>query len=173
MASNPKLTVLHEQFRGKVFELDKEVMSAGRKDGVDICIKEGSLSSHHCDFIRRADGGYTIRDNNSTNGTRVNNEPVTERELKASDVVQLGVVEMLYDAPTASNSADLGRTHTIALDGLSSNSRTVKQLSNLSPFEEKNRQAAQRTNKIMKGVIALLGVVVLVMLAWVIISMLK
>lgn len=171
MAGNPKLTVLHEQFRGKVFELDKEVMSAGRKEGTDICIKDPSLSSHHCDFIRNEKGNYVIRDNNSTNGTRVNNEPVFERELKGSDIVQLGGVEMLYDAPVSKSSADLGRTHTIALDNLNNNPSTIRALSNLSPFAEQEQKKMAMANKMMKVIIALLALGVVCILLYVILKM--
>ncbi len=166
MAGNPKLTVLHEKFRGKVFVLDKDVMSAGRKDGVDICIKEPSLSSHHCDFIRNEKGNYIIRDNNSTNGTRVNNETVFERELKGSDIIQLGGVEILYDAPSSNTAADLGRTHTIALDNLAGSTKTVKELSNLSPFAESERKQMARTNRIMVIIIGFLALAVLALLAY-------
>lgn len=172
MAGNPKLTVLHEKFRGKVFVLDKDVMSAGRKDGVDICIKEASLSSHHCDFIRNEKGNYVIRDNNSTNGTKVNNEPVFERELRGSDIIQLGGVEILYDAPLSNSSADLGRTHTIALDNLAGSAKTVKQLSNLSPFAETERKKMAMTNHIMVLIIAILGLAVLALLAYLLLKIL-
>ena len=35
MADYPKLTVLFEKLRGKTFELNKEQMSSGRRDGND------------------------------------------------------------------------------------------------------------------------------------------
>ncbi|MEG1980327.1 MAG: FHA domain-containing protein, partial [Victivallaceae bacterium] len=74
MAGNPKLIILSERLRGKSFELNKDVMSAGRSEQRDICIKDTTLSSHHCDFIKQGDK-YILHDNNSTNGTRVNNNP--------------------------------------------------------------------------------------------------
>ena len=36
MGKNPKLTILFEKMRGRVFELDKDVLSAGRKDGATV-----------------------------------------------------------------------------------------------------------------------------------------
>ena len=38
MADHPKLTVLYEKLRGKTFEIDKDQMSIGRRDGMDIHI---------------------------------------------------------------------------------------------------------------------------------------
>ena len=96
MAGTPKLIVLSEKLRGKTFELTKDVQSAGRTEDKDICIKDPTISSHHCDFVK-TEKSYILRDNQSTNGTRVNNVPITEQELKNSDILQLGGVEILYD----------------------------------------------------------------------------
>ena len=59
MADHPKLTVLFEKLRGKTFEIDKDQMSIGRRDGMDICIKDSSLSGHHADIIRAEQNGKT------------------------------------------------------------------------------------------------------------------
>ncbi len=53
MSETPKLIVLSEQFRGKVFELTKDLHTAGRVDARDICIKDPSISSYHADFIKK------------------------------------------------------------------------------------------------------------------------
>lgn len=161
MANNPKLTVLFEKMRGKVFELDKPQLSAGRKEGVDICIKDSTLSSYHCDFIRTDSGTYILRDNDSTNGTRVNNIPIKEQELKNSDIIQLGAVEMLYDSKDDSATTTVSRTHTIDLSSAEMNLSTVKDLSNFSPFaaEEMKRQA--KMQKIMLGILILFGVILI------------
>ncbi len=162
MADNPKLTVLFEKLRGKTFELDKETMSCGRKDGMDICIKDGSLSSHHCDFIRTADGTYILRDNDSTNGTRVNNVAITEQELKNSDIIQLGAVEVLYDCPAQAGESSVGtRTHTIEIDETKSNLSTVRGLVNFSPFAEKQGRKQVRTHRILVVSLVLLGLIVI------------
>ena len=102
MADNPKLTVLFEKLRGKTFEIDKDEMSIGRRDSNDICIKDSSLSGHHADIFRREVDGktvYVLRDNDSTNGTRINNVAVTgEQTLKNSDLILFGGVEVLFDS---------------------------------------------------------------------------
>ena len=109
MAGIPKLIVLSEKMRGKSFELTEPVMSAGRNEQQDICIKDSTLSSHHCDFIK-TETSYMVRDNDSTNGTRVNNVPVTEQELKNFDVIQLGGIEILYDADDGTDNDNM-RSH--------------------------------------------------------------
>lgn len=97
MAGTPKLIVLSSQLRGQQFELTNDFYTVGRSEDRDICIKDGSLSSHHCDIIRQGET-FLIRDNNSTNGTRINNVPITEQELMNSDIVQIGGIEVLFDA---------------------------------------------------------------------------
>ena len=47
MSGSPKFTVLHEKHRGKTFDLDKDVITIGRRDEMDICIKDPSMSGHH------------------------------------------------------------------------------------------------------------------------------
>ena len=172
MAENPKLTVLHEKLRGKTFVLDKEQMSAGRRDSMDICIKDASLSGHHCDFIRTESGSYILRDNDSTNGTRINNMPITEQELKNSDIIQLGGVEILYDSSKggdqeSSTGSFGGRTHTISLDASSSNLSTTREVINYSPFAGRDQKKQKRNNLIMVSALAVLGVALAGVLAWV------
>ena len=74
MSNTPKLTVLFEKLRGKTFEIDKDVITIGRKDENDICLKDGSVSGHHADIfkVENEDGSvsYVLRDNGSSNGTR-------------------------------------------------------------------------------------------------------
>jgi pSer/pThr/pTyr-binding forkhead associated (FHA) protein len=161
MANNPKLTILFEKMRGLVFELDKDQMTAGRKDDMDICIKESSLSSYHCDFIRLEDGSYLLRDNNSTNGTRINNEPITEKVLKNSDIIQLGSVEMLYDSNDHASSGSISRTHTIDLDSTEMNMAGVRELSNLSPFAQAQRAKQKKINMMIRSALIFAGVILL------------
>ena len=172
MAENPKLTVLHEKLRGKTFVLDKEQMSAGRRDSMDICIKDASLSGHHCDFIRTESGSYILKDNDSTNGTRINNMPITEQELKNSDIIQLGGVEILYDSSRGGDQDSTtggfgGRTHTISLDDVSSNLSTTREVINYSPFAGRDQKKQKRNNLIMVSALAVLGLALLGVIAWV------
>ena len=166
MADNPKLTVLFEKLRGKTFELNKESMSVGRRDGMDICIKDPSLSGYHADFIRSERDGkvvYTLRDHDSTNGTRINNVPITEQELKNSDIILFGAVEVLYDSNNGDDSG-ISQTHTIDLSSIDSKSATVPTLSNLNPFALQEQEKQAKTQKmIIYGMVGV-GIVVVVLL---------
>ena len=112
MAGTPKLIVLSSQFRGKQFELTNDFYTVGRSDERDICIKDSSLSSHHCDIIRSGET-FIVRDNNSTNGTRINNVPISEQELMNSDIIQFGGVEVLFDADNKEGSRSTTTQRTV------------------------------------------------------------
>ena len=167
MAKTPKFTVLHEQHRGKTFELEKDVISIGRRDGMDICIKDPSMSGHHADLIKteREDGKivYVLRDNNSSNGTRINNIPIEEQELNSSDLILFGMVEVLYDGDDDGSANSFApTTHTIDLSSIDSNMSTVPNVGSLNPFAEAE---AKRHTFVTRLFIAALIVMALAVLA--------
>ena len=164
MAKNPKLTVLYEKLRGQSFEIDRETMSIGRRNTSDICLADGSVSGHHADIIRSVQNGevcYILRDNDSTNGTRINNEPVTEKVLKNSDLIAFGNVEVLFDG--GSERDDNQNTHTIDLGSTALNTATTQTLTNFNPLAETEKKKNALVGIATKVAIALLGVVVAVL----------
>ena len=161
--SNPKFTVLFEKLRGKTFEINRDAMSIGRRDSMDICIKDSTLSGHHADIIRSERDGktvYILRDNDSTNGTKVNNVPITEHELKNSDLILFGAVEVLFDGSGESEGATTFQP-TVTLDlSLDSGVSTAPCLSNLNPLAEQEEKKRELTHKVMVGVAAIAGLAV-------------
>ncbi|MBE6377359.1 MAG: FHA domain-containing protein [Lentisphaerae bacterium] len=175
MEKNPKFTVLYEKLRGKSFEIDQEVMSIGRKDSADITIPDGSVSSHHADIIRSVQDGkvcFILRDNDSTNGTKVNNEPITERVLKNSDLITFGHVEVLFDG-VSGDAEDQHITHTIDLGNTVTNTATTQTLSNFSARMMQEKKKNEQTNMLMKIIIAACGIMVLAFVFMTIIKMFK
>ncbi len=158
MADSPKFTVLHESMRGKSFDLNKDVMSIGRREGMDICIPDASLSGHHADLIRGEKNGkitYTLRDNDSTNGTKINGSPVTEQELKNSDVITLGAVEILFEGE--SDRAITRTTHTIDISNIERNiSQPAGKLNPLDDQEAAHEKMLHNTTMII-GVVLGIG----------------
>ena len=153
MAGTPKFTVLHEKFRGKTFTIDQETMSIGRREGVDIHLSDSSLSGHHADIIRAERDGkfvYILRDNDSTNGTRINNIQITEQELKNNDLILFGGIEVLFDGDSDSASNSFSQnTHTIDLSSIDTSMSTVHNMSSLNPFAEKEAKKHSFMNKLM------------------------
>lgn len=165
MAANPKLIVLSEKLRGKSFELDKELVTVGRTDKSDICIKDATISTSHCDFTLDGEN-YILHDRGSTNGTRVNNVPVPEegQVLKNSDILQFGAVEIFFDSNDGT-STSITRTHTgIDLDSTEVGLSTVKNLGNFSPYEKGGKSGMSQ--KVMLSLVFLLIVAIIVLIGY-------
>lgn len=94
-----KLVVLTEGYTGTVHELKSERTTVGRMDDNNVAIPESSISGHHCEILLR-DGKVTVKDLNSTNGTFINDKPVTESPLLPGQLLRLGKVEMKLDDGT-------------------------------------------------------------------------
>ena len=72
-------------------ELDKPVITIGREVDNDISILTGGVSRYHARFACGADGKWTVYDQKSTNGVKVNNELVAGKQLlEEGDVISLG-----------------------------------------------------------------------------------
>lgn len=162
MAGFPKITILSEQLRGKTFELNKDLHTVGRIEERDICIMDPTISTYHCSFIKNGNT-YLLKDNNSTNGTRVNNVPITEQELQNSDIIQMGDVEMLYDCDDKTSQAETRTQTGIDLNKNMSSSSTIKKMDAVSPFSKSAASASNR--KAQRLILVVLGLLVLVILA--------
>ena len=172
MEKNPKFTVLYEKLRGKSFEINRDAMSIGRKDSCDIQLADGSVSGHHADILRvQRDGEvtYLLRDNDSTNGTKVNNEPITEKVLKNSDLICFGHVEVLFDGASAQDE-DTHYTHTIDIGNTVSNTTTTQGIGSFNARIMDEKKKSAKSNLIIQIVI---GAIALVVLAVVTLTILK
>lgn len=61
----------------------------GRADSCDITIQNGLVSRHHIEFFQTSQG-WSLRDLDSTNGSFVNGERISEIELTDNGLVALG-----------------------------------------------------------------------------------
>jgi len=98
-----KLVVLSEGLTGLAYELKVDKTTVGRLEDNAFQIAEPSVSSHHCELIRRGDE-IVVKDLNSTNGTFINGEKITEAALKPGQILRLGQVEMRLE-PGAGSTA--------------------------------------------------------------------
>lgn len=71
---------------GDPIPLQKEKLLVGRRDSCDITLDYPNVSSHHCE-LEIVNGYWHVRDLNSSNGTKVNGERVTERFLQPGDTL--------------------------------------------------------------------------------------
>jgi hypothetical protein len=74
-------------------ELDEGLTSLGRNPTNSFRIPDATVSSFHCELIV-TDESVLVRDLNSTNGTFIVGEPVTEALLEPGQVLKLGNAEL-------------------------------------------------------------------------------
>ncbi len=92
---------------GQSFLLDRPVLTIGRGSESDIVINDASISRRHAQVLRQANGNY-MQDLSSSNGSKVNNEPLhTPRLLQFGDVVCLGSIHLEYVTVQTARTAPL------------------------------------------------------------------
>lgn len=91
-----KLVILNQGMTGRTFELTAERTTVGRVEDNAFEIADGSVSSHHAEIVLRGNE-IVIKDLNSTNGTYINTEKITEAVLKPGQILRLGQVELKID----------------------------------------------------------------------------
>ena len=100
---------------GKIFPIVKEETKIGRDASCDIVLTENSVSRIHVFLYVQQNGSVVLVDNNSTNGTVVNNYQISAPvQLSENDVIGLGGDVMLvfqrvagYDPGNQLNGTDM------------------------------------------------------------------
>ena len=95
-----KLVILTQGLNGRAHELNVDRTTIGRVEDNLFQIAEPSVSSHHCEALLRG-SDVVIKDLNSTNGTFINGEKITESVLKPGQTLRLGQVELKLEAEKA------------------------------------------------------------------------
>ncbi|MGH7942466.1 MAG: FHA domain-containing protein [Limisphaerales bacterium] len=95
-----KLVVLTQSMAGRSCDLATERTTVGRVEDNAFQIAEPSVSSRHCEILLRGTD-VVVKDLNSTNGTFINGEKVSEAVLKPGQTLRLGNVELKLDTPGA------------------------------------------------------------------------
>ncbi len=91
-----RLLVKTKGLENRALELRLGVNHVGRHRDCDFPILHSTISSNHCEIIVSSDG-VLLRDCNSTNGTFINGDPVTEAWLMPGQEVKLGDVELFVE----------------------------------------------------------------------------
>ena len=82
---------------GGRFVLGDTTITIGRAADADVRLSDTSVSRKHAE-VRRTGDGWTIVDLGSTNGTRVNGAPVTDRKLRDGDTITVGDASLRFEA---------------------------------------------------------------------------
>jgi pSer/pThr/pTyr-binding forkhead associated (FHA) protein len=103
----------------KEIPLNKERISIGRKPVNDIQIDNLAISGQHAQILTLREDSF-LEDLNSTNGTRVNGQPVRRHVLKNGDVIELGKYKMKFVSAAqnglVTTRRDLAVAHTAAAE---------------------------------------------------------
>jgi pSer/pThr/pTyr-binding forkhead associated (FHA) protein len=94
-AGSALLVVKRGPNAGSRFQLDKDVVSAGRHPQSDIFLDDVTVSRRHAEF-RRTSEGFEVADVGSLNGTYVNREPTESSALSNGDEVQVGKFRLVF-----------------------------------------------------------------------------
>jgi len=109
-----KLVVLTEGLTGRSHELSADRTTIGRAEDNTFQVPDPSVSSHHCEVLLSS-GELRVKDLNSTNGTYINEEQITEAVLKPGQVLRLGRIEIRLEDGTAGAAAQKPADRTIVM----------------------------------------------------------
>ena len=180
-----KLVVQSPEQKGRSYELKVDKTTIGRVEDNTFQIADASVSSHHCEILLRGTD-VVIKDLNSTNGTFINDEKVSESILKPGQKLRLGQVELSLetgDSPFSSAPATPGAPDSmtgtprkqvdqtvvmkrgVSLDELEHGTRTTG-------FDTANKGFSKKSNKTNKWfliggiiIVVVVGIVFLLILA--------
>jgi pSer/pThr/pTyr-binding forkhead associated (FHA) protein len=93
----PRLVVNFPDSHESTFDIEEAQVTVGRSDDNAIQLDHASVSGHHAQFTLEA-GGYELRDLGSTNGTRVNGEPITTVRLEGGEQIRFGKIEAFFSS---------------------------------------------------------------------------
>lgn len=100
----------------KEYELDKEVLTIGRKPDNDIHIDNLAVSGNHAKVLTILNDSF-IEDLGSTNGTLINGEKITKHALQNGETVVIGTHELKYvNSSAESSESDFEKTMIIRPD---------------------------------------------------------
>lgn len=153
---------------GRTHELKAEKTTIGRVEDNTFQIAEASVSSHHCEVLLRGND-VVVRDLNSTNGTFINEEKITEKPIKPNQILRLGQVQIRLetDTPAPSTKKQLDQTlvmqRGVSLNELEQGARSVAFDTKGSGFSKKG----DKVSLIFWVVAGVVGVVILGLLLYV------
>ena len=87
---------------GETIAITRSPVVIGRLSSVDIVLADANVSRRHAE-LRREEVGWKLKDLGSTNGTFVNNKPITEGDLQDGDRLLFGNSELVFNTVPPGN----------------------------------------------------------------------
>lgn len=167
-----KLVVLSEGFTGLTYELKVDKTTVGRLEDNAFQIPEQSISSHHCEIIQRG-SDLVVKDLNSTNGTFVNGEQVTESVLKPGQILRLGQVEIRLESGAGATAAAAAKKPLDKTMVIPQGVKVHDLDQGTRPIFETNAAFSRKTNKANRVFLMVGGVVLILIIAFIVLAILK
>lgn len=79
---------------GDPIPLRRGILTMGRRESCDICLRFPNISGLHCELAYKDAGYWQLRDLGSTNGLKVNGQRVLNRPLRPGD--ELAIAKRRY-----------------------------------------------------------------------------
>jgi len=95
----PRLVITEGKKKGDFHMLTPNGLTIGRLGSNDLTLPDEQISRQHARIDHR-DDGYWISDLGSMNGTKVNDERITDCHLVSGDVIRMGMHEMRFEDET-------------------------------------------------------------------------
>ena len=92
---SPRLVLSNSMGESKIFLLDKDKLSIGRSDEVDVNLEDPSVSRRHC-IIEKQDNAYFVKNLSEINPTLLNEKRVSEKRLYSGDQLQIGSFSLTF-----------------------------------------------------------------------------
>ena len=112
-----KLVVLSEGLKGTLHDLTVDRTTVGRVEDNAFQVPDASVSSHHCEILLKGNE-VVVKDLDSTNGTFIDGQKITEAALKAGQTLRLGQVELIGYLRQGSGAGCIRRTDTRVANAL-------------------------------------------------------
>lgn len=96
-AGVPRLIGSQGLYAGHVFEITSDTVVVGREPDNPAALPNDATASRRHATIFKSEGGYTIRDEGSSNGTFVNGARITEQRLTPGDEIQIGATKFRFE----------------------------------------------------------------------------
>lgn len=105
-AGRPKLFLTYNGRTLSEIDIDRPRLLVGRSDHNDICINSRFISRHHALFVKHGTATF-LMDLNSTNGTYVNSQRISNHVLLHNDIISVGNHGIKFHDPNARDSIKL------------------------------------------------------------------
>jgi len=163
-----RLVVLSPGMTGRTQELRSDRTTVGRAEDNTFQIADPSVSSHHCEVLLRG-GAVVVRDLDSTNGTYISGDRITEQTLTPGQLLRLGQIELRLETDAPSSPGKMHFDHTTVIPG-GVKLTELEQGARCGGFDTKGTGFAKKDNRVNQIFIiigVILGLVILALLIYV------